>query len=584
MKTSIFKKFFIFSIIIFILAAAFALYQFLAGGNTVSNNNIDIVVLGNAFTAGGTELPLQIEITNKNNLALETADLIVEYPKSSGGDLSSSIDTVRTRNSLGVIPAGGIRDENIKLVLYGEQGSIKPIKISLEYRIQDSNSIFVKEKPYEVTISSVPINLLVDAPISISPNQEFTLNVKVSSNATDPVSKMLLKIDYPIGFQFKSATPAPVTNNNVWNLGDLAPGSEHSIYIVGKMVDVFDGEQKVFHIWSGLQSDDDNSQIGVIYNSLGYTVAIKKAFIEANLSLNGISQTEYAFDSKTKIAGQIEWKNNLETEVNNVQVMVKISGNAFDSKSVIVDQGFYNSKTNSVLWDKSFLSTLARIGPGESGILNFSFLSLPIFSGATEMLLDPSINIDVSISGEQPQEGNLTTDLENSESKIVRFTSSAGLAAKAAYYSGPFTNKGPIPPKAEQETTYTIDWSLSNTISNISNAEVRATLPPSVRFIGPISPADESLTYNDATKEVVWNVGSIPRGTGITEANREVFFQVGFTPTFSQINTQPIIINDAVLTGHDDFANVDIKVNRTSLNTGLYGDSSFPSNGGRVVE
>jgi hypothetical protein len=70
MKTSFFKKFFIFSIIIFILALAYVAYVFFLGGNTVSNDNIDIAILGNNFTAGGQELPLIVQITNRNNSAL----------------------------------------------------------------------------------------------------------------------------------------------------------------------------------------------------------------------------------------------------------------------------------------------------------------------------------------------------------------------------------------------------------------------------------------------------------------------------------------------------------------------------------
>ncbi|MFZ3015565.1 MAG: hypothetical protein WA101_01360, partial [Minisyncoccia bacterium] len=86
------------------------------------------------------------------------------------------------------------------------------------------------------------------------------------------------------------------------------------------------------------------------------------------------------------------------------------------------------------------------------------------------------------------------------------------------------------------------------------------------------------------TKEIVWNVGGIPRGTGITETGREVSFQVGFTPSLSQVATTPVLVNDAILTGHDDFANVDVRVNKASLNTRLSNDSLFPPNGDRVTE
>ena len=580
-KTSMFKKFFIFSIVIFALAIGYAGYMFFAGGNTVSSDNIDIAVLGNTFTAGGEELALQIEITNKNNSALELADLVVEYPKSSA---TNSSDMERFRSSLGTISAGAIRNENLKLTLFGEQGSIRDMKISLEYRIAGSNAIFVKEKPYQVTISSAPINLLVDAPNEISPNQDITLNVKAILNATKLASKILLKLDYPVGFQFTSANPAPSFGNNVWNLGDLAPGTERDVSIVGKMIDVFDGEQKTFHIWSGSQSDSDKSAIGTIFNSLGHTVLIKRPFIEAKLYVNGISQREVATNTKTPIQGEIRWANNLNTKINDLEIRAKFSGNALNRKTITPDQGFYNSINDIIIWDKNSRGELREVNPGDSGSVSFSVSSLPLFSGTGGMLSDPIINVEVSISGKQALEGNAVNTINNSDSKTIKLISDVGLAGKILYYSGPFTNSGPIPPKAEQETTYTVVWTLSNTSNNISKAKITSTLPSWVRFVGPISPPAEDLTYNASTKEIVWNVGGIARGTGITEGEKEVVFQIALMPSLSQVSTSPTLINDAILTGHDDFANVDIRVNKASLNTRLMNDAGVSASAERVVE
>ena len=90
--------------------------------------------------------------------------------------------------------------------------------------------------------------------------------------------------------------------------------------------------------------------------------------------------------------------------------------------------------------------------------------------------------------------------------------------------------------------------------------------------------------FNSSTREITWNIGEIPRGTGITTADRSVSFQVILTPSLSQINTTPFIINDSILTGHDDFTNVDIRINKKSLRTQLDDDPLFPPAGGRVVE
>ncbi len=582
MKTSMFKKFFIFSIVFFILALGYASYVFFVGSNIVSNDNIEISVLGNAFTAGGEDLPLQVEIANKNNSALELVDLVLEYPKSSSTDLSQ--DTEHIRESLGTIPAGSVKDENVKVMLFGEQGSTRQVKISIEYRVEGSNAIFVKDKLYDVSINGTPINLSVDAPEETTPNQDITLNVKATLNATKPASKMLIKVDYPAGFQFASAKPSPSFGNNVWNLGDLAPGSERNISILGKMVDVFDGEDKTFHIWSGPQSDSDKSLIGVVFNSLGHTVAIKKSSVEARLFINGVYQREYAINTKTIIQGNINWANNLDTKINDLTITAKISGNAVNKSTISASQGFYNSLTNSIIWDKNSQNNLAGVNPGDTGTVTFSLYPLSLFSGGSGMLTEPSVNIEVNITGKQSLEGYAVKNLGSSESKVVKIISDVGFATKALYYSGPFSNTGPIPPKVDKETTYTIVWTLSNTANNISNAQVSSTLPPWIRFVGPISPPAEDLTYNPSTKEILWKIGGIPRGTGITEAGREVAFQVALIPSLSQVNTAPLLINDAILTGHDDFANVNVRVNKSSLNTLLSNDPLLPPSGDRVVE
>ena len=580
MKTSVFKKFFIASIFFFVLAVGYAAYMFLAGGNTVSNDNIEISVLGNAFTAGGEELPLQISVINKNNSALELVDLIIEYPKSSSEGLPE--DKERIRQSLGAIPGGGIRNENVKLTLFGEQGSTRSIKISIEYRVEGSNAIFIKEKLYNVSISSSPIDLIVEGPTEISPNQDVNLTVKTTLNATKKASDMLLRIDYPVGFKFVEATPKPAYGNNVWDLGDLAPGALHDIAIVGKMVDVFDGEDKTFRIWSGSQSDTDKAQIGIVFNSLGHTVSIKKPFIEARLLVNGIYQSDYSVDSKGEIRGDIEWVNNLDTKVNDLKIQAKISGNSVDRKTIASDTGFYSSSTDTIIWDKNSNSELIEVNSGDAGSVSFSFS--PISSLSSNLITDPSVTIEVSISAKQPTEGNVLKELKNSEIKVVKIISDIGLAAKALYFSGPFSNTGPIPPKVEQETTYTVVWTITNTSNNISKASVRSTLPPWVKFVGNVSPSSEDVSYNASTKEIIWNVGKIPKGTGISTAGREVAFKISFLPSLSQVNNQPVIINDAVLTGFDDFANVNVRVNKNSLNTRLANDPLFPEGGDRVTE
>ena len=582
MKTSVFKNFFLFSIIFFVLAVGYATFVYFTAGNTVSNDNIDISILGNTFTAGGDELSLVVGITNRNSSPLELVDLLVEYPK--GGDEDTHVGNERLRLSLGTIDPGATRNENLKLVLFGEQGSTKTIKFSLEYRVKGSNAIFVKEKPYQVSVSSTPINLIVDAPNVISPNQDISLSIKSTLNAPKPVSNTLLKVDYPPGFTFVSAVPKPAIGNNVWDMGDLAPGVERVISISGKMVDVFDGEEKDFRVSTGSQAAGSKTDIGIVFNSVVHKVAVERPFIEANLLVNGVYQKEYTANSRNPIKAEINWRNNLDTKIDDIEITAKLTGNAFDKKTVSATQGLYNSTAVAATWNKFTNPDLSEVNPGDSGTVTFSILPIPLFSASNGLTTDPSVHIEVSIAGKQLVEGYSPKELNGSDSKTIKIISDVGVGATALHYSGPFKNTGPIPPKAEQQTTYTIVWSLSNTANDISKGEVRATIPPWTRFLNVQTPSSEDLTYNSSSREIIWKIGKIPKGTGLTKANRTVSFQVAFTPLLSQVGTIPVIINETILTGHDDFANVDIKASKAALRTDLNSDTGFPRGGGLVTQ
>ncbi len=581
-KTSVFKKIFVGSIAFFVLALGYVSFQFFFGGNTVSNENITISIFGNTFTDGGEDLPLQIQIVNKNNTDLDLVDLVVEYPKSSVGDLTEG--TERLRESIGTIPAGAIHNENVNVILYGEQGSIRPVRVAIEYRVEGSNAIFVKEKMYEVTINTTPINLSLDAPTEVTPNQDVTLALKTSLNSTRSLDNVLIKLDYPVGFQFVSAEPKPTLGNNVWDLDELKPGEEHDIYIQGRMLDVFDGEEKTFHISSGTQSTSDKSMLDVVYNTLTHTISIKKPFIQAQLYINGAYAKEYAAGAKTPIQGQIRWKNNLDSVVNDMVIRAKITGSALDRKEINEQQGFYSSSEDVIIWDKNTDDRFAEVNPGENGTLGFSLASLPLYSTTNGIVSDPTITIEISVSGKQASQGNILKEVKSGETKTIRMISDVGLVSKALYYVGPFKNTGPIPPKAEQETTYTVVWSVSNSSNSLSKVEVHATLPQLVRFVGTTLPEDGSLKYNASTKEISWNVGNVPKGTGLSSSTREMAFQIAFTPSLSQAGTAPTLMNEATLTGHDNFANVNVKVSKALLTIRLFNDPDFPTGGDRVAE
>jgi len=152
-RSSIFKKIFFASFTFFVIATVTAAFLFFGGGNVVSSDNVDIEILGPVSTQGGDELSLQVVITNNNPAPLQLSDLVIEYPQGTHSPQDQSKELPRYRKSLGAIAPGETVNEIVRSVLFGEEGTEKEIRMALEYRIEGSNAIFVKEKTYVVRVS-----------------------------------------------------------------------------------------------------------------------------------------------------------------------------------------------------------------------------------------------------------------------------------------------------------------------------------------------------------------------------------------------------------------------------------------------
>jgi hypothetical protein len=571
-RTSVFKKLFFASMAFFVVAIGFAFFMYLTGGASVSNNNIDIKVLGNAFTKGGEELPLQIEITNRNNASLELADLLIEYPR---GSEDSAIDVIRLpRDQIGTIKAGQSVTRNVKVTLFGDEKSVRNVKISLEYHPESSNAIFTKEKVYPVTISSAPLSLVVDAPVEVTSDQTVSFSVTATLNTTLPEDQTMLQVSYPNNFVFESAIPAPVYGNSMFSLGGLTQTNPITVTVKGKLIGQ-DGDEQVFHAYAGTTTVNDKSVVSVVYTSLLHTMKITKPFLEARILVNGLDLPVYTTTGGNKVDAEIIWKNNLDTRITDAQIILSLSGNAFDKASVDPKEGFFDSAKNQIIWDRNTQSELEVVEPGEDGSVSFSFIPISLV-GASSSIREPQVALDVSIRGRQPALGSTFSDINNFSKKIVKIVSDFQIASSAVYKSGA------IPPKVETQTQYVVTWVLSNSANSINGAQARSVLPIYMKWIGPVNKT-ESITYNDVTREVIWNIGSVKPQTGFT-STREASFTIALTPSLPQVGTVPQLMKEVNLTGQDSFTGSLIKSRQTPITTLLTNDPNFKKGDERVIQ
>lgn len=582
-KMSFFGKLAIFSVLFFIFSLAVASYVFFKGVNVISTENVDISVSGPSSVGGGEELSFQITVQNNNSVDLELTDLIIKYPE---GTLSSGENAKKLSSvvqSLDTIPAGSSSTNIFKSVLFGNEGDVKEILVTVEYRAADSNAIFFKERKYEVVIDSSPIVFVVNMPDQVMSGQEFEIVADVITNSNKDVENFIFEVDYPFGFDFKKANIEPSYKDNVWNLGKLEAGSKKTLKITG-VLESPDKEERVFRFYGGSGDKEEKNTIKTKLASFTKNLTLKKSLIEAEIVLDGDYSPEYVSFSGDKIRADVLWSNNLNSNLTDMEVEVLINGIALNKNSISVNKGFYNSLKNIISWNRKTLPELVSVSPGQKGNLSFYFEVVDLSYISNSVIKNPEVDIDLIIRANRASSLS-SSQLERVETKVskkVRVRSDLMLNARSLYSVGKFENEGLIPPVVGKKTTYTVVFTITNSSNDIRDAMVTATLPSYIEWIGNYSPSSEKLTFNEIGGELVWDVGNVSSGVGINKPTKEISFQVALTPSLSQVGKEPILVDNIKIEGGDVFTGTQNIYKANAVNTILATDPIYKRGDGVV--
>ncbi len=565
-RTSVtrYKRFFIFALVFFLIGLGLVLFSVFRGAVTLSSKNVELAILGNSFVAGGEELPIQVEIANKNASDLTDVVLELEYPKGATDQAGSEIAHIR--EEIGTVGSGKTHSSAFSVILYGEQGTNRTITARLLYQLAGSTATFEKVNSFSVMINSSPITLTVDGPSVTASDQPFNINIRNLFTGDQPLANPIVRVEYPSGFTFLSASPAPSFGNNVWQLGTLTKNTEQIISIKGKLAGI-ENDEKAFRVYMGTPVSDTDNRIAVAYNSALHSLVIEKPFIAAEVRVNGSTSDVAAIPIGGTVNGNITWQNMTTYTLVNPTFTLALEGEDLGSASISADEGYYDSLTRTITWTGSSFDDLASLDPGELGTLPFTIIP----GSATS---HDDIRGVLSVEAMIPELENTTKSITALDEVTVRYAARLQFASNALYSTGPIKNTGPFPPKANSETTYTVTWTARPTDNPLSNIIATATLPQGVIWAGVIIPQAEVLTYNPDTREVKWSAGVLPKATAIP-LSKSVSFQIKVRPTVGQIGTEPELLSETRITATDAVANVTLETTRPSLSTRLDTDPAY---------
>ena len=101
---------------------------------------------------------------------------------------------------------------------------------------------------------------------------------------------------------------------------------------------------------------------------------------------------------------------------------------------------------------------------------------------------------------------------------------------------------------------------------------------------GKIIPEDSTFSFDSVSREILWEIGDLPAGTGVFEelSAPSLAFQVAFTPTVIHRGKAAELVGEARITGEDLFVNQVVSSTDEAIDTTLPDDPTVSESDGVV--
>ncbi|MES2622821.1 MAG: hypothetical protein V4576_00260 [Patescibacteria group bacterium] len=567
----------------FLSALGYAYYTLTHGTNIISPDKVAITVQGPVSVRSGEVNDFSIDITNNNPTDLTLSDLVIQYPAGTMSAIEPAQSHTYERMEVGTIKSGETVHRKASAIFFGEENVKKNINYAVEFSIPDSTSIFNVTKDVGVIIAGSPITAKITNVKEVTNNQELSFDIEIQSNTQEVVKNIQLQVEYPFGYKLEQANLKPVFDNNTWNIGDLAALDSKVIQLKGKLIGTSNLE-KNFRFVLGVY-DPKTGDMSTVLSTQDQKVVIAKPFVSTKLSLDGQVQEYRPVQYDDSLQGDIVFTNNLDVPLTNVVVEMSVGGVLIDRRSIEADKGFYQSSNDLVFWDKAQNDTLAEVAPGQSRELGFNLKIISARDNLIKSLRRAGSNLVVTVKAKRLNQNRVPEEVTSVINQEIRLTTNPTFESGIGFSSGPFTNSGSYPPKVNSETTYTYTGRISNTANSLKQTIFTAKLPPNGTWKNVYSkdiPSD-AISYSQSKREITIDLGEIPSGAGIDVPAKEFSFQVGFTPTLTEVGKAPVLIIAPHISGVDSFTG-------ERLDRGLDGLNILPTldseslGDGRVVE
>ena len=541
-------------ILLALLLLIVSFVSFWFGRPSFSEAGVALKLDGPSQASVGDEVTYKLTIGNNSRVDLNEIKVKFSYPDNSvvikDGSIVSDLSQEFEIDKL----SPGQKDEReFKAFLVGDRGNIKTTKAGLNFKAGDLRTQFEKETSISTTITSLPVSLTLVAPPNAVPGQSVNYILDYRNESGSDIADLLFEFDYPDGFAFQKGTPSPSLGTASWTVPVLKKNAGGRISIQGALTGR-EGEAKKISVVLKRKITDRY----VNYERAEVATDVANPLLSVDVLVN--ESAAYSAFPGDDLNYTVKYSNTSNFNLIGLNLVVKLDGQMYDLSSLDTKGGFFDSQNKTIVWNAGSVTDFANLPPNKKGEIRFRVkLKSDVFSGisgsnnlfvqATATLSTP--NVPSGVGGDEVSAQNsLTTKITTQPT-----------FRQLIYYNDPaFGSSGPLPPEVGKDTSFTVHWQLTNPGNDMNNVRLTGVLPPGVTWENAtgVTAGQPEVTFNTNTSEVIWDLGVLPRGIGVTGDKYEASFRIKIKPSSNQKGAVITLIKNSKITATDSFTKQNI--------------------------
>ncbi|HOC53769.1 MAG TPA: hypothetical protein PK476_01730 [Candidatus Pacearchaeota archaeon] len=519
-------------IILISVIAVCALFFFVWQNMSFSKEILKVEIIGPEKASVGEEIEYIVKFKNNGAVRLENPELTFEFPEGAIIDQGTRIQRKTADEIQGDIYPGQERTIKFTTRYLGKENDAKTVKATISFQPKDLKSRNEVTTSFTTILNEVPINFTLDIPAETASGKAFSFRINYSSNVNYPLEDISFIIQYPDGFEFLYSQPKALENTQ-WDIPILNEAGSGKIEVSGILTGNSQ-EQKIFRARMGIWKD--GNFILLKESIKGIQIASPSLYITQKLN----NSEDYIASTGDHLHYEVFFRNLSETPSTNMILIIRLEGSSLDFNSIVAPEGKFEAGDNSIIWEPKNVPDLQYLDPGQEGKIEFWIDVKKDWKMKNLADKNPTIKNKVMINTSR---GEFVTKLGTT------------LEAKQNIYFEDkyFDNSGPYPLEANQKTYVTVEWTANSTFNDVGEAVMKTVLPDNVIYEKKTYPEGVDLVFDEDTRELVWNIGTVEAGSGTLKQSKTCAFQLSVTP--QTIEQDIILLGSAQISGIDQWTN-----------------------------